>query len=344
MNEWQRFEKGANWLAWNKWTGETCGGVTPWWGIESMTEENKVVEGPRKLFGVSPERNEDGSRQRWCMASGDSPYASSGCPWSINTGDEMGSNGFRGSSSTEGEGDHQGTTESPSGGNAVGRGETGAKGATPFTIAELRDNDMHDIVNTLSANHRAQELTQDRQTTAEPGPPTVKARAVEMKADSGTDNGRPSAEVGCGRLHQTSAAATKGSKATLQLATTPKQELKKAKTPAQVEAKARKEARREERKAAALVKTINKAQLLIHSAQLRDICEAFLQNWLQWQEQRAYGGQMATHLCRLLHAPQSKSGATQPHMILQTYLRQPEGGGFRFRGAVAHKAHRSAPK
>ena len=37
----------------------------------------------------------------------------------------------------------------------------------------------------------------------------------------------------------------------MQLATTPKQELKKAKTPAQVEAKARKEARREERKAEA---------------------------------------------------------------------------------------------
>ena len=72
----------------------------------------------------------------------------------------------------------------------------------------------------------------------------------------------------------------------MQLATTPKQELKKAKTPAQVEAKARKEARREERKAAAQVKTINKAQLLIHSAQLRDVCDAFLQNWLQWHVQK----------------------------------------------------------
>ena len=30
------------------------------------------------------------------------------------------------------------------------RGETGAKGVTPITIAELRDNDMHDIVTTLS--------------------------------------------------------------------------------------------------------------------------------------------------------------------------------------------------
>ena len=27
MNEWQHFEKGANWLAWNPWTGETRGGV-----------------------------------------------------------------------------------------------------------------------------------------------------------------------------------------------------------------------------------------------------------------------------------------------------------------------------
>ena len=215
-----------------------------------MMEENKVVEGPRKLFGVSPERNEDGSRQRGRMASADSPYASSGCPWSINTGDEMGSNEVRSSSSTEGEGNHQGTTESPSGGNAVVRGETGAQGVTPTTIAELRDNGMHGIVhyivNTFSvvadphttefpsggnavvrgeagakgttpmtmselrgsathdvesglkkaeaekkkiagnANHRAHELTQDRQTTAEPGTPTVKdLRAVEMKADSG---------------------------------------------------------------------------------------------------------------------------------------------------------------
>ena len=129
------------------------------------------------------------------------------------------------------------TADSPSGGNAVVRGEAGAKGTTPMTMSELRDSATHDVESGLekaeaekkkiagNANHRAQELKQDIQTTAEPGPPTVKdLRAVEMKADSGTDNGRPSAEVGCGLLHQTSAAATRGSKATLQLATTPKQE------------------------------------------------------------------------------------------------------------------------
>ena len=153
------------------------------------------------------------------------------------------------------------TTDFPSGGNAVVRGEAGAKGTTPMTMSELRDSATHDVEaeaekkKIAGAHHRAHELTHTQviQTTAEPGPPTVKdLHAAEMKADSETDNGRPSAEVGCGRLHQTSAAATtRGCKATLQLATTPKQELKKAKTPAQVEAKARKEARREERKAEA---------------------------------------------------------------------------------------------
>ena len=358
MNDWQHFERGANWLAWNQRTGETCGGATPWWGIGNMTEENKVAEGLRFFFEVSPERNEDGSRQRWCMASGDSPYASSGCPWSINTGDEMGSNEVRSSSSTEGEGDHQGTTESPSGGNAVVRGETGAQGVTPTTIAELRDNGMHSLLRKffttsgadphttefpsggnavvrgeagapmtmaelrdgathdveaeeekkkIAAAHQkiadAQEMTQVRQATVEPGPTTVKdvragetnadsakrpsaevgcgrlhqtlaaatmkkipgnanhgaqvtqdslttvepglttvkeVRAGETNADSATVNERPSAEVGCGRLHQTFAAYTaapkrRGCKATLQLATTPKQELKKAKKPAQVD-------------------------------------------------------------------------------------------------------------
>ena len=45
-----------------------------------------------------------------------------------------------------------------------------------------------------------------------------------MNADSGTNNGRPSAEAGCGQLHQTSAAVAVGCKATVQIATPPKQE------------------------------------------------------------------------------------------------------------------------
>jgi len=262
-----------------------------WARVVAVMSNNMIMATRRETIAQA------GRVQRWCMASGDSPYASSGCPWSINTGDEMGSNGFRGSSSTEGEGDHQGTTESPSGGNAVVRGETGAQGVTPTTIAELRDNGMHGIVhyivNTFSvvadphttespsggnavvrgeagapmtmaelrdgATHdvEAEEekkkiagahqkivhahVTQDSLTTVEPGLTTVKeVRAGETNADSAAVNERPSAEVGCGRLHQTFAAYTaapkrRGCKATLQLATTPKQELKKAKKPAQVD-------------------------------------------------------------------------------------------------------------
>lgn len=84
-------------------------------------------------------------------------------------------------------------------------------------------------------------MTQDSLTTVEPGLTTAKeVRTGETKADSAAVNERPSAEVGCGRLHQTFAAYTaapkrRGCKATLQLATTPKQELKKAKKPAQVD-------------------------------------------------------------------------------------------------------------
>ena len=104
-----------------------------------------MIKGLRSKFEVSPERNEDGSRQRWCMASCDSPYSSSGCPWSRSTGDEVDSN----ERSTDGEGDRQCTTASPSGGNAVVRGEAGAKGVTPITMAELRDSDMHDVVAAL---------------------------------------------------------------------------------------------------------------------------------------------------------------------------------------------------
>ena len=68
--------------------------------IENMTEENKTIKVMRSESEVSQEHNEDDSRQRGCMASADSPYASSGCPWSRSTGDEVVSNEFRSSGST----------------------------------------------------------------------------------------------------------------------------------------------------------------------------------------------------------------------------------------------------
>ena len=227
MNEWQHFERGANWLAWNPWTGETRGGVGGASEHNVFAGENKTIKAMRSESEVSQEHNEDDSRQRGCMASADSPYASSGCPWSINTGDEIGS-----SSSTEGEGDHH-TTESPSGGNAVVRGEAGA----PMTMAELRDGATHDVeaeeekkkIAAAHQNHGAQ-VTQDSLTTVEPGLTTAKeVRTGETKADSAAVNERPSAEVGCGRLHQTFAAYTaapkrRGCKATLQIVSPPPQQ------------------------------------------------------------------------------------------------------------------------
>ena len=132
------------------------------------------------------------------------------------------------------------TTDSPSGGNAVVRGEAGAKGTTPMTMSELRDSATHDVESGLkkaeaekkkiAGAHQkiagAQKMTQVRQATVEPGPTTVKdVRAGETNADSATVNERPSAEVGCGRLQQTLAAATRmGSKATLQIVSPPPQQ------------------------------------------------------------------------------------------------------------------------
>ena len=86
-----------------------------WARVVAVMSNNMIMATRRETIAQA------GRVQRWCMASGDSPYASSGCPWSINTGDEMDSNGFRSGSSTKGEGNLQGTTESPSGGNAVVR-------------------------------------------------------------------------------------------------------------------------------------------------------------------------------------------------------------------------------
>ena len=107
------------------------------------------------------------------------------------------------------------TTDFPSGGNAVVRGEAGAKGTTPMTMSEIQDSATHDVEaeaekKKIAGAHQkiagAQEMTQVRQATVEPGPTTVKdVRAGETNADSAK---RPSAEVGCGRLHQTLAAAT----------------------------------------------------------------------------------------------------------------------------------------
>ena len=144
-----------------------------WARVAAVMSNNMIMATRRETIAQA------GRVQRWCMASGDSPYASSGCPWSINTGDEIGS-----SSSTEGEGDHQGTTESPSGGNAVVRG-----GGSPTTMAELRDGATHDVeaeeekkkIAAAHQNHGAQ-VTQDSLTTVEPGLTTVKeVRAGETK-------------------------------------------------------------------------------------------------------------------------------------------------------------------
>ena len=80
-----------------------------------------------------------------------------------------------------------------------------------------------------NANHGAQ-VTQDSLTTVEPRLTTVKkVRAGETNAVSGPVNERPSAEVGCGRLHQkfaayTAAEKTRGSKATLQIVSPPPQQ------------------------------------------------------------------------------------------------------------------------
>ena len=120
-----------------------------WARVAAVMSNNMIMATRRETIAQA------GRVQRWCMASGDSPYASSGCPWSINTGDEMGLNEVRSGSSTEGEGNHQGTTESPSGGNAVVRGETGAQGVTPTTIAELRDNGMHSLLRKFFHNFRS---------------------------------------------------------------------------------------------------------------------------------------------------------------------------------------------
>ena len=57
-----------------------------------------------------------------------------------------------------------------------------------------------------------------------------------MNADSATNNGRPSAEAGCGQRHQTSAAVAVGCKATVQIATPPKQEQRRRQTQARVKA------------------------------------------------------------------------------------------------------------
>ena len=137
-NDWQHFESGGKWLAWNRRTGETCGGAGSASELNIFTGEIGTPEWRRHRLDRTRS-----SRIRWIIhlpgdVSKDSSYKSS---------DVTGSNGNESvmtlpviARPTPG------TTDSPSGGNAVVRGEAGAKGATPMTIAELRDSDMHDVV------------------------------------------------------------------------------------------------------------------------------------------------------------------------------------------------------